>query len=146
MNQFNNALHRLDANKDLAYSLIRIFLGVALFVRGVLLFADPSAIVELARAEKVFWWYSYITIAHLFGGFFMAIGLMTRFAALLQLPILMGAVFVIHIREGLLSNNQSLELAALVFFLLLIYSIYGSGPLSLDKYFAKKRALANTPG
>ena len=62
----------------------------------------------------------------------LALGLLTRLAAMIQIPILTGAVFVIHLREGLVSPEQSLELAALVLFLLLIVFAFGPGKWSLD--------------
>jgi uncharacterized membrane protein YphA (DoxX/SURF4 family) len=53
-------------------------------------------------------------------------------AALVQLPILAGAVVVVHWQDGLLSANQSLEFSALVLFLLVLVCTFGSGRWSLD--------------
>jgi len=130
----------LDNNTSLAYTLIRAFLGIALFVRGWILISDPAAMIELAGEDKIYWWYSYITITHLVGGFLLAIGFFTRLASLLQIPILYGAVFMIHLKQGLLSVGQSLELSVLVLMLLLLYFIFGSGVLSVDNYLKKKKA------
>ena len=140
MKLFNNLLIWLDKNNNLAYALIRAFLGVALFVRGWILISDPAAMIELAGEDKIYWWYSYITITHLIGGFLLAIGFFTRLASLLQIPILFGAVFLIHLKQGLLSVGQSLELSVLVLMLLLLYFIFGSGVLSVDNYLKKKKA------
>src|SRR4030066_92730 len=129
----------LDNNTSLAYALIRAFLGIALFVRGWILISDPAAMIELAGEDKIYWWYSYITITHLVGGFLLAIGFFTRLASLLQIPILYGAVFMIHLKQGLLSVGQSLELSVLVLMLLLLYFIFGSGVLSVDNYLKKKK-------
>ena len=134
MEQFNEILDRLDSSQNVAYSIIRIFLGAALFVRGWILVSDPAAMTELASAEQLYMWYSYITIGHLLGGFLLTFGLFTRFGALFQIPILAGAVFIAQ-EEGLMMGGQSLELAALVLFLLLVYFVFGSGSLALNKYF-----------
>ncbi len=139
MKRLNDVLSWLEINHDLAYSFIRIFFGVALFVRGLMFFSDPAAITELARVDQMYWWYSYVTIVHLFGGLFLAIGLLTRFAALFQIPVLAGAVFVYHIKQGLMTAGQSLELAALVLFLLIVYFLFGAGLYSVDKYIADKK-------
>jgi uncharacterized membrane protein YphA (DoxX/SURF4 family) len=80
----------------------------------------------------------YIPLAHIAGGALMLVGLGTRIAAIIQLPILVGAVFLVHLREGLFTRNQSLEFTALVLFLLIVYAIIGSGPLSVDHYVARK--------
>jgi uncharacterized membrane protein YphA (DoxX/SURF4 family) len=129
----------LDSNTNTAYSLIRAFLGVALFIRGIILASDPASIASLAGEDKIYWWYSYITVAHLIGGFSLAVGLLTRLGSLLQLPILFGAVFLIHLEQGLLSVGQSLELSVLVLVLLLIYFVFGSGNLSFDDRLKKKK-------
>lgn len=140
MKQPASVLHWLDTHRDAAYSLIRIYLGIALFVRGWILFSDPSAITQLAGAQQVYWWYSYIIGAHLIGGLLLAFGLLTRLAALVQVPILAGAVFFIHMKQGLMTVGQSLELAALVLVLLLVYSLFGAGLYAVDNYISEKKA------
>jgi putative oxidoreductase len=137
MNTFNEILSRLDSQRHYAYSFIRIFLGVALFIRGWILVSDPAAIIELVRGEQLHVWYSYIAIAHLLGGFLMTFGLFTRVGALIQIPILFSAVFIVHAQDGLMMGGQSLELAALVLFLLHIYLIFGTGELTIEKYVVK---------
>ncbi len=143
MKRLAEILNWLEINRDIAYSLIRIFLGFALFIRGWVFISDPAALTDLARENEMYLWYSYITIIHLIGGLSLAIGLWTRFAALVQIPILIGAVFVVHIKQGLMTVGQSLELAALVLFLLVIYLIFGSGKLAIDKYIAEKKSRDN---
>jgi len=137
---FNNIIQTLENNRDTAYSLIRIILGIALFVRGIILMSNPSAITQLAGSEDIYWWHSYITIAHIFGGLLLALGFFSRLGALIQLPILIGAVFFIHIKQGLMMSEQSLELAVLVLVLLLIFFLFGSGPFAFDKYISEKKS------
>ena len=139
MQRLNEILHWLEVRRDLAYSLIRIYLGIALFVRGWLLLADPSAITELVGAQEVYWWYAYIIGAHLLGGLLLALGFLTRWAALCQLPILLGAVFFIHAEQGLMTVGQSLEVASLVLVLLFVYVLFGSGAFALDTYLAREQ-------
>lgn len=141
MNSLSIKLQWLDTNNELAYAFIRIFLGIALFIRGWIMISDPNTIITLAGEDKTYWWFSYITIAHLTGGLLMAVGLLTRLASLIQIPILIGAVFLIHLKQGLLTVNQSLELSVLVLVLLLIYFVFGAGRLSVDS-IRKKRILS----
>ena len=129
----------LDNNQNLAYSLIRIFVGAALMVRGWIFFADPEAVTRLAREESLFLWFSYVTLGHLIGGFFVMVGLQTRLAALVQVPILFGAVFVVHANQNLATVGQSLELAVMVLVLLFIFTLFGSGTLSLDYYLSRNK-------
>lgn len=137
MDRLNEILQRLNGTQAIAYSLIRIFLGVALFIRGIVLVSNPGAIYTLDSQHQMHMFYSYITIIHLLGGFCMAIGFFTRIGALLQIPILFSAVFIIHAKDGLMMGGQSMELAALVLFLLVIYLFFGSGPLSGGKYIGQ---------
>lgn len=124
-------------HEDYALDLIRIFLGVALFVRGVLFIADSSRIVDLIQlGDGEYLIPSVLTyvaiLAHLVGGLMLAVGLLTQVAALLQIPVLLGAVYVSVVQGGLVGPDQSLELSALVLFLLVILFVYGAGRLSVD--------------
>lgn len=69
----------------------------------------------------------YIALAHLGGGLMLAVGVFSPFAALMQIPILAGAVFVFHRQDGPLAFSQSLEFSALDLFLLVVFLITGSG-------------------
>ena len=129
----------LDIHHDIAYAFIRFFLGAALFVRGWILISDPDLMIKLAGTNQWYWWYSYITVVHLVGGILLAIGFLTRFAALVQIPVLLGAIFYIHLQQGLMQVGQSLELSALVFVLLTIVFLFGSGKVAVDNYIAKKK-------
>ncbi len=141
MNKMNLFFNWLNSHREFAYSAIRIYLGVALLVRGLILLSDPSVITTLSGAEKVYWWYAYIIGAHILGGLLLAVGLFTRLSAAIQLPILIGAVVFIHLEEGLMIVGQSLELSVLVLFLLGIYLLFGSGHFAVDKYFIRKDRL-----
>ncbi|RLD24182.1 MAG: DoxX family protein [Bacteroidetes bacterium] len=140
MEKINSILKWLDDNQNLAYSLIRFFLGTALFVRGWIFFADPGTVTEMAREESLYMWFSYVTLGHLIGGFLLMIGLLSRVAALVQIPILFGAVFIVNAGQNLASINQSLELAVMVLVLLIVYFLFGSGGFSLDQYLADKKS------
>lgn len=127
----------MDARRDIAFDLIRIYLGVALLVRGWLFIGDTSALVALLSESVDASFFSaavahYVALAHIGGGLLLALGLLTRVAALVQIPVLIGAVFFVHLGEGLLATGQSLELASLVLFLLVVIFLHGSGRLSLD--------------
>ncbi|MEJ5263486.1 MAG: DoxX family protein [Ignavibacterium sp.] len=121
-----------EEHKNLSYSFLRIFIGIALFIRGLLFIIDPAKVSALAGSEQYLWMYSYIAIVHLVGGALLAIGLFTRLAALIQIPILFGAVFFVHLKQGLLASGQSLELSVMVLFVLIIFFLFGAGELSFD--------------
>lgn len=127
-----------EAHPKVWLDCVRIYLGLGLFIRGLFIITNTRAefITELLRSLDYPWLVTvallhYIALAHLVGGLMLTAGLLTRIAAWVQIPILAGAL-VIHRHEGLMSGGQSLEFAALVFFLLVIFAISGAGPLSVD--------------
>lgn len=118
---------------------VRIYLGVGLFVRGVLIITNSRAdfIQEMVQRTGQSWLISaallhYVALAHFVGGAMLTVGLLTRIAAGVQIPVLAGAVLLIHRTEGLMTAGQSLEFSALVLFLLVVILVAGAGPLSVD--------------
>lgn len=128
---------RLD-QPALGLDLLRIYLGVALLVRGATFLSRPDVLASYM--ERGGHWFipvmlsHYVVGAHIAGGILLALGLGTRVAALVQVPILAGAVFLVHWGEGLLSSGQSLELSALVLVMLAAIGVFGPGHFSLDYY------------
>lgn len=135
-----------DDRRDLALGLIRLYLGIGLFFRGVVFLNDVDAFFALTSDTSVFSSMLaayYVGMAHLAGGLLLAAGAFTRFAALIQLPILLTATFVVHMPESLLMANQSFAFSALVLALLVVFSVWGGGRWSLDRAgerWAKARA------
>jgi len=139
MEKLTKLITSFDAKTNIAYALIRIFLGVALAVRGWLIVSNPAAIAELGVTRDLFIWVSLAGIFHLLGGILLCIGSFTRLGAFIQIPILFNVIFFVYEHTGLMMGGQSLELAALVLFLLCVYFIFGSGPLSVRDYFTQKK-------
>jgi len=132
-------------HRDVALDIIRVFLGVALFIRGLLFISDSSRIINLVQIGNMDYLVPALLLyaailTHIMGGLMLAVGLLTRIAALIQIPVLMGAVFIAIIQGGLFLPAQSLELSALVLFLLGVLFVFGSGPFSLDRVIFKPGA------
>ena len=72
---------------------------------------------------------------HIAGGFLIIIGLFTRFAAFIQIPILAGAIFFINSKKGFFTAQTDLSLSVIIILLLFVFVVEGSGPLSLASYF-----------
>ena len=124
-------------HKDTALDVVRIFLGIALFIRGILFVSDSTRVMELVAMSHTDYLLPSLMLyaailAHLMGGLMLAAGLLTRFAALIQIPVLLGAVFIALLQGGLFLPSQSLELSALVLFLLIIFFVFGSGRWSVN--------------
>ena len=133
-----------DAHRDIALDLIRIYLGVGLFARGIVFLNDSGAVVVLAGADggelSSVALAHYVGRAHLGGGLLLAVGMITRVAALLQIPVLFGAAFFVHFPESFLAANQSFAFSALVLALLCVYAVWGGGRWSLDRAITRWNA------
>ncbi|MGZ9736001.1 hypothetical protein [Flavobacterium sp. GNP002] len=66
------------------------------------------------------------------GGIMIAFGLLTRWAIIEQLPILIGAIVVNFMGE---MQSQNLLLALLILGACIFFLFYGSGKNSADYYF-----------
>lgn len=142
----------LDARREYPFEVVRIFLGVALFVRGlhfVTHAGDVRALLEQGGVRLDFTaslaLAHYVAIAHLCGGVLLAAGIVTRLAAAIQVPVLLGAVFFVHLRQGLFGAGQGLELAVLVLVLLLAAVFHGGGKLSVDEYLSRHARWGTAP-
>lgn len=122
---------------EVGLDLMRIYLGAGLTARGVLLLTSPELLGHVLTSSGQ--WASTFLIAHavalvhLTGGLLLMLGCCTRVAAAIQIPPLAAAVFLLHLREGLLTRGQSLEFAALVLAMLVIFALCGAGPVSVDR-------------
>lgn len=138
MTSLRSTVQWIDEHKNVVLDLVRVYLGIGLFVRGLLFVTETAsvdALVELSEFSLLSAAVAhYVSFVHLLGGLLLAVGLLTRLSALLQIPILVGAVFLVHWQDGLLSANQSLEFSALVLFLLVVVYLFGPGRWSADYY------------
>lgn len=138
----------LIANRDLCVEALRIYLGFALFVKGASFLYGSTGAVEYFKHLVGLPFLPYfivhvVGLAHICGGLLLCIGLITRFAALIQIPILFGAILFVHWPAGLFATDQSIEFTMLVLFLLVFFLIYGSGRISADFMLAKKRRVVD---
>jgi putative oxidoreductase len=119
--------------------VLRVALGLCLFAKGIVFMSNSILLDRLLEGSPVAggiaWLPILVTWANLLGGFLLIVGLLTRWVALIQLPILAGAIFFVNAH----TQETELGLAILVFLLLIFFLVEGSGPLSLDAYFEKNR-------
>src|SRR5688500_4915092 len=128
-----------DTHREYWLDCIRIYLGLGLLARGLLLITNTSTgyFVDLLQRSGQPWITNgillhYVMEAHFAGGLLLTIGFLTRIAAWVQIPLLVGAVFFVHRQVGLFALGQSLEFSALVLFMLCVFVVAGAGKLSLD--------------
>ncbi len=137
--------HWIKTHGDLALDLVRIYLGIGLFVKAVYFMTHSDELLHNMDSMGSMWFAPailahYVVLAHLVGGVCLLLGLFTRTAALIQLPILFSALVFVHMPNMVASAQarESVEFTGLLLFLLALLSVYGAGRWSLDHWLAKK--------
>lgn len=125
-----------NAHTYLSVDLIRMALGVILFIKGISFITNTQYLEDLISSIDKFGGgtvlFYYIASAHLVGGILIVFGLLTRWAIIAQLPILIGAVIVNF--TGVM-HSQNLLLSLFLLGICSFFLIYGSGKNSADYYF-----------
>jgi putative oxidoreductase len=130
------------ANRHTTYPLdmLRIILGIFLFLKGVSFITNNRDFEDLIAPLSNFlggmFTFHYVAAAHIMGGIIIFFGLLTRWAIIAQLPILIGAVLINFI--GIM-NVQNFILASLTLIISLFFLFYGSGKNSADYYFKMEK-------
>ncbi len=130
-------------NYKLGLEAIRIYLGLGLIIKGIHFVINSDFLIgTLVEAGHLDFANTLIThivgLGHIGGGALITIGLMTRIGALIQIPILIGALVFVSLPRGLFTQNQSFEFTALVLVLLVVFAIFGGGEWSVDKRILQK--------
>lgn len=131
-------MHHWNDAHPFVHLILRVALGLLLLLKGISFTSNSEHLHQLIensqfQSMQVFL-ISYITFAHLIGGVFLIIGFFTRISAIIQLPILIGAVFFINIGLNSFSATPEIILAAVALILLVYFIINGSGEFSVDRY------------
>jgi putative oxidoreductase len=81
----------------------------------------------------------YVVCAHLLGGVLLTLGLLTRFACLIQIPILIGAIFFVNSSGGYFKPFSELLLSVVVLLLLGLFLVVGNGPWSFEWFVERDK-------
>jgi len=133
----------LVSNRHYAIEFLRIFLGGLLFIKGYFFIENINEIYGLIEENmqySSFMIAHYVAVAHLVGGLMLLFGLYTRLATLVQLPVLIGAVFFIDAQDTMLATGSQFEYSLVVLVLLLVFMIYGGGKWSADHKIIRRKA------
>ena len=129
-----------DRHHPILLDILRIVLGIFLLLKGIA-FMESTAYLKwiLAQQEwirlpppELSFAIHYVIFVHMAGGLLIALGILTRLACLLQIPVLIVAIFMVNLFKSAL--NSDMWLTIITCLLLIIFLIAGSGPLSLDRY------------
>lgn len=122
--------------------LIRVFLGASLIWKAIKFLGNSNAELvehfkETSFLSNFTWSIPFVPWIHIIGGILIMVGFFTRFAALIQLPILFIAVFFINLKSGLYGSQSDLPLSILVLVLTIFFSFEGGGHYALDNVWRK---------
>lgn len=140
MNLLQRIEHWGDNHHPRWIDILRVALGVFLVYRGIVFLENMGA--ELARIASYVSWSSFffqsighlIVFAHLLGGVLLVLGTLTRFASLINIPILIGAIIFGGSASGLGSPIAEVGLAIVVLLLLCYFLVVGNGRWSFDRF------------
>nr|WP_121274083.1 DoxX family protein [Pedobacter schmidteae] len=126
--------------------IIRIVLGLLIFSKGIAIVSNTTALQDMLLQNNTYGFSGMMSslalhivgFVHLVGGILITIGLVTRFAAVIQIPILIVAVFFVNLAHGFSILNNELWLSILVLLLLILFWVVGSGPFSVDQAMKKR--------
>ena len=90
------------------FIILRVILGFILFWKGISFIHDSSRLGEMLHSSGIGLFDTnvetialIITYVHLLGGLLIAVGLKTRLAAIIQIPILIGAIIFVNMKAGM---------------------------------------------
>jgi len=113
----NASIEQEAAMKEFGATLLRIMVGVIFVMHAYLVYfiVTPAGMVKFMGstgfpAPGILVW--YLLLGQLIGGIMMIIGLWTRWAALAMVPIIGGAVFMIHLKQGYFMTGRIVDAAA----------------------------------
>jgi putative oxidoreductase len=124
----------------LPIDLLRVALGIFLFMKGIFFITNIQYLADLiSPIDKIgggMFLIHYIAPAHMVGGIMIVFGLLTRWAIIAQLPILVAAVIINFMGE---MHSQNLLLALITLAICVFFLFYGSGKHSADYYFKMQK-------
>ena len=138
MNYIQRMEHWGDTHHPQWMDFVRIALGILLLIKGIEFSNDMNPL--MARMSNLPFGNfmmvvlaHYVLFAHIVGGGLLVVGFLTRLACVVQIPILLVALFL-----NIFNQFSELSLSLLVMALLIYFIIIGSGRWSLDWYINKE--------
>jgi uncharacterized membrane protein YphA (DoxX/SURF4 family) len=138
MNFLQRMEHWGDEHHPKWMDIIRIALGIFLIYKGIEFLQNMGSMLNMMTEKMSFGSFvliligHYIVAAHIIGGILLVLGLLTRFACLIQIPILIGAIIFINLSPEMFRPVSDLLLSFVVLVFLIYFLIIGNGPWSFD--------------
>ena len=129
-------------NNRIISLIFRLILGLTLFIKGVSFIRNKVLIETLisknAILEKLTFLNLLIPFIHILGGFFILIGIYTRIAILIQIPIIIAAIIFLF-NSGSDVYPKEIAFATTILIMLVIYLKFGDGFYSWKNLINKEK-------
>ena len=132
---------------DVSLLLMRVIVGVIFAAHGAQklfgAFGGPglAAMVEQMGSPLGY----LVTIGEFFGGLGLIVGFLTRFSAASLIVIMIGAIAIVHGKNGFFLQNQGYEYNLALIGLLLPILLCGPGRFSIGRLFLPRSAKTGHP-
>lgn len=118
--------------------LLRLILGIVYIMHAylALVINGPSGMIAYqAKAgipfpEIAAW---YLILVHGLGGIFLVLGIYTRWAALANVPVMLGALVFVHLKNGFWAQQSGYEYVLVLLVATVAAAMIGGGALSLRR-------------
>ena len=119
-------------------TLLRLILGIVYIMHAylALVISGPAGMISynikagIPLPEIATW---YQILAHGFGGVFLVLGLFTRWAALANVPVILGALLFVHLKNGFWAFKNGYEYVLVLLVASIAVAMIGGGALSLKR-------------
>lgn len=145
-----NLIHKIekwgDCHCPKYLDIIRVVLGIFLVLKGLGFMENTAYLKSVIENQTditvppdlLMALVYYVTFVHMVGGILIALGILTRFSSIMQIPVVFGAVFFINFLESPFNTDLVSSIAALL--LLMLFTVVGSGRLSLERYLQNQNS------
>jgi len=120
-------------------TVLRVFLGVVFIMHAYLaaFVYGPAGMIAFQRAQgipfpEIGTW--YLILGHGLGGICLVLGVLVRWAALVNIPLMAGALFFVHIKQGFFMGKEGgYEYVLLVLGATIAQALLGAGAFTFRK-------------
>jgi len=123
--------------------ILRIVVGLSLILKAYHFFQNEqilgNAFAGSGFLNSTNFLIPLIPWVNLIGGILLVVGLFTRLAALVQIPLMFGAVLFVNLKD---TATADLPFSFLILVLVIVFSFVGGGYMSLDNAYRKPLAKA----
>ncbi len=119
-------------------TLLRLILGIVYVMHAylALVINGPAGMIAynvkagIPFPELAMW---YLILAHGLGGVFLVLGLFTRWAALANVPVMLGALLFVHLKNGFWAFKNGYECVLVLLVASVAVAMIGGGALVLKR-------------